>query len=290
MKSLQPIALARTALCLAAAASTVDAQTIDFLSSTNVSAPIVLNAPFSGEGMTTVSQTLADGTRIERTTTSKFYRDSGGRVRREQTIIGLAALDPSRESEILVTIVDPYARTTYVLNPATRMARRAPLGAPPPLPPPPPGGDARALNAGGQLQPPPPPPPPPPPSSPPPFPPPPPPPPPGGDVRPLPGKNTEGKTEALGTRQIDGVLAIGRKTVTTIPAGRIGNDRPIEIIDEQWESAELKLLMLSRHHDPRTGDVEYRLTNVSRAEPAQDLFTVPSDYTVVDGLSPRRPE
>src|SRR6202521_4114839 len=127
MKFLQRIALARAALCLAAAASTVDAQTIDFLSSANVSAPIVLNAPFSGEGVTTVSQTLADGTRIERTTSSKFYRDSGGRVRHEQTIMGLAALDPSRESEILVTIVDPYARTTYVLNPATRMARRAPL-------------------------------------------------------------------------------------------------------------------------------------------------------------------
>ena len=85
-------------------------------------------------------------------------------------------------------------------------------------------------------------------------------------------------------------MAIGRKTITTIPAGQIGNDRPIEITDEQWESAELKLLVLSRHHDPRTGDVEYRLTNVSRAEPASYLFTVPSDYTVVGSLSLRRPE
>jgi hypothetical protein len=83
-------------------------------------------------------------------------------------------------------------------------------------------------------------------------------------------------------------MARGRRTVTTIPVGQIGNDRPIEITDEQWESAELKLLVLSRHHDPRTGDVEYRLTNVSRAEPAFDLFTVPADYTVVDSLSPRR--
>jgi hypothetical protein len=98
------------------------------------------------------------------------------------------------------------------------------------------------------------------------------------------------KTEALGPRSIDGVMATGRKTITTIPTGQIGNDRPIEITDEQWESAELKVLVLSRHHDPRTGDVEYRLTNVSRAEPASYLFTVPSDYTVVDGLSPRRPQ
>jgi len=92
----------------------------------------------------------------------------------------------------------------------------------------------------------------------------------------------------LGTRQIEGLTARGRRTVTTIPVGQIGNDRPLEITDEQWESTELKLLVLSRHHDPRSGDVEYRLTNVSRAEPAPYLFTVPADYTVVDGLSPRR--
>ena len=178
MKRLPRLSIACAAAWLVAAVSTADAQTMDFLSSTNVSAPIVRNAPFSGEGVTTVTQTLADGTRIERTTTSKFYRDSAGRVRRDQTIVGLGALDPSRESETLVTIVDPYARTTYVLNPATRVARRAP-----PPPPPPPGGDSRAMSASGQMPGPPPttrPPPPPPSSGPPP---PPPPPPPGGDVR-----------------------------------------------------------------------------------------------------------
>jgi len=82
----------------------------------------------------------------------------------------------------------------------------------------------------------------------------------------------------------------GHKSAATVPTGLVGNDRPMEIIDEQWKSEELHLLVLSKHHDPQTGDVEYRLTNVSRAEPPSHLFTVPSDYTVVDGLSPRRPE
>ena len=82
--------------------------------------------------------------------------------------------------------------------------------------------------------------------------------------------------------------AFGPVTVLVNNAG-INHVVPFEqITDEQWESSELKLLVLSRHHDPRTGDVEYRLTNVSRAEPAPDFFTVPSDYTVVDSLSPRR--
>src|SRR5262245_42041527 len=233
---------------------------------------IVRDAPFSADGTTTVTQLLADGTRIERNTLSKFYRDSAGRVRREQTIMGLAALDPSRESETLITIVDPIARATYVLNPTTRMARKAP----PPPPSPPLGGEGRGRGVGGQQAVPPPPPPPPPPG--------------GGDVRPPSETPSSARTESLGTRQIEGLAARGRRTVTTIPVGQIGNDRPIEITDEQWESTELKLLVVSRHHDPRTGDVEYRLTNVSRAEPPSYLFAVPADYTVVDSMSPRRRE
>jgi hypothetical protein len=89
--------------------------------------------------------------------------------------------------------------------------------------------------------------------------------------------------EALGTRQLAGVKATGRKSTSTIPAGQIGNDRPIEITDERWESPELRLLIRSRHHDPRTGDVEYQLTNINRAEPPPDLFMVPPDYTIVGG-------
>jgi hypothetical protein len=49
----------------------------------------------------------------------------------------------------------------------------------------------------------------------------------------------------------------------------------------------LKVLLLSRHHDPRTGDVEYRLTNLVRGEPQRGLFTVPSEYRIVDVAPPR---
>jgi hypothetical protein len=89
--------------------------------------------------------------------------------------------------------------------------------------------------------------------------------------------------ESLGTKQMEGVTVIGRRTKSIIPTGQIGNDRPIEITDERWESADLKLLVRSHHHDPRTGDVEYRLTNIVRGEPSPDLFVVPSDYTIIGG-------
>ena len=89
--------------------------------------------------------------------------------------------------------------------------------------------------------------------------------------------------ESLGTKAIEGVEAVGTRVVRTIPVGQIGNDRPIEISDERWMCSELKVLVSSTHHDPRTGDVEYRLTNIRRDEPPADLFTVPSDYAVVNG-------
>ena len=50
-----------------------------------------------------------------------------------------------------------------------------------------------------------------------------------------------------------------------------------------WRDAEReKVLVYSRFSDPRTGVVEYRLTQISRAEPASELFAVPTDYTILD--------
>ena len=44
----------------------------------------VADAPYSAEGITEVTQTLADGNRIERRTTATIARASDGRTRREQ--------------------------------------------------------------------------------------------------------------------------------------------------------------------------------------------------------------
>ena len=96
-------------LTVVAFARLAESQTIDFLNGAIVNGPIVRNSPYSAEGITTVTQLLADGTRIERRVTAKIFRDSAGRVRREQTVLGLAALTPSSESQGLITIVDPVA-------------------------------------------------------------------------------------------------------------------------------------------------------------------------------------
>lgn len=94
------------------------------------------------------------------------------------------------------------------------------------------------------------------------------------------------KTESLGKRTVEGVEAEGTRSVITIPAGRVGNDRPLEIVDERWYSPELQVVVLSSHKDPFTGENVYRLTNITRAEPAASLFEVPADFKVVEGGPP----
>jgi hypothetical protein len=88
----------------------------------------------------------------------------------------------------------------------------------------------------------------------------------------------EGVTTALGSKSLDGVRADGTRTSWTIPAGRIGNEKPIEIVSERWYSPDLMLVVASSHRDPRSGETNYRLTSLKRGEPDAALFTVPVDY------------
>jgi hypothetical protein len=94
---------------------------------------------------------------------------------------------------------------------------------------------------------------------------------------------------ALAPRTIQGLTASGTRTVSTLPLGSVGNDRPIEITEERWISDELAVVIESRTHDPRTGTVEFRLTNIQRAEPPRELFMVPADYQIIDAPPPPPP-
>jgi hypothetical protein len=238
--------------------------------------PVVQNAPYSASAVTSVTQVLSDGTRIEQMTRARFHRDSAGRIRRDQTIVGLG----DTPQETITIDPDPGDVFAYTLDAETRTARRVTLNAGLTLTWNVAGGQvgvsinrqrervvspdwtagvrAPDVTSGLRVQ--------------------------GGRGGPVTTPaGAQPKEESLGTQQIEGLKAIGRRTTTVIPTGQIGNDRPIEITDERWESPELGLLIRSRFHDPRTGTVEYQLTNIVRAEPPADLFQVPPDYTVVGG-------
>lgn len=98
-------------------------------------------------------------------------------------------------------------------------------------------------------------------------------------------KRYERTTTSLGTKNFDGVLAEGKMVSYTIPAGKIGNVKPITVSSETWYSPDLQITVYSKHSDPRSGDVIYRVANLKRSEQSSDLFRVPADYEVKDPLA-----
>ena len=93
------------------------------------------------------------------------------------------------------------------------------------------------------------------------------------------------RTENLGEQIILGFRARGTRVITTLPAGQIGNDRPINIVSEQWFSPELELVMRSTHHDPWAGEFTTTVTRVSRGDQPASLFEVPVPYKIIDAAT-----
>jgi hypothetical protein len=270
-------------LLVAASAASVNAQ--DVITTTrgtdkkvvaeiiaSSSTKVVKGAPFSAEGVSESIQTLPDGNKITRSTTTKMYRDSEGRFRREGAgstgaLTFVNGIVPATGFQDTISIYDPVEAVRYVLNPSTKSVRRF--------------NNQNTLTEGAVFV-------------------------DGQSMSPavkarietsvaqkthvlvMPTLNSGavgtisgGNAEQLGTKSFEGITAEGTRTVTTIEAGRIGNEKPIEIVYERWYSKELDLIVYSRHFDPRFGEQIYRLTNISRSEPDRSLFTVPSDYKVV---------
>jgi len=222
-----------------------------------LSGPPVLRAPFSADATTVVHAILGDGTRLDQSTTDRYFRDSAGRVRVEKLMNGLPAPTTISERHIRTIIApDPAARSIFTLDAETRTARYG-------------SRSIMANTAGGNREmai-------------------------PVGGVRFLgfrragdflsadPGAFGDVRDELLGARRIAGVETVGRRITIVVPPGYERNDRPIEMVDERWESAELGLVIQSRHSDSRS-TIEYRLSNIRRTEPPAHLFELPADYNM----------
>jgi len=252
---------------------------------------LVKGAPYSAQSVTEQVQTLADGNRIVRRNTAAIYRDSEGRTRREQTINAVGPYAAAGEPQTMIFINDPVAQVNYILDSKTHTARKMAL--PEMI-----GADVRKKIAEGMKR--------------------------SAQDKPIPGAEQKmrveiagtgaihmrgpgpgpggpvfertimgpeinaknSKKESLGKQTIEGVEAEGTRHTTTIPAGEIGNEAPINIVFESWYSAELQTVIMSKHSDPRMGENTYRLTNINRSEPAHSLFELPSDYTIKETISP----
>lgn len=249
-------------------------------------------------------QSFTDGNRISRSTFSSIYRDVQGRIRRESQLsmpgmsAGIAAT--------FITIVDRQLGYSYVLDPQEMVAHRYQLNAAGPsyvarlsartvgnalLSPnskqlatsaansPTPGNSAaqwpphafasRHVQAGG----------------------------PGVDVadssgvpsmridQPFLAAPNPVRTENLGEQMILGFRAHGTRVITTLPAGQIGNDRPIDIVSEQWFSPDLEMVLRSLHRDPWAGEFTTTVTQVVRGDQPAALFEVPAPYKVIDAAT-----
>jgi len=95
------------------------------------------------------------------------------------------------------------------------------------------------------------------------------------------------RTENLGEQMMLGFRTTGTRVITTLPAGQIGNDRPIDIVSEQWFSPELELVMRSLHRDPWAGEFTTSVTKIKRGDQAATLFEVPERYKVIDAAAER---
>ena len=276
----------------------------------------VTGAPYSAETVSETTRVLADGTRIKNENTSKIYRDSEGRVRKEQAFGHIGFWVPEGgEAKTQIIITDPVAKKTIILNPDDKTARVLPMPPLPPMPPPPPPPLGTTTNESATYE----------------------------KMTRLhtesPG--TEAHTESqvtvtregdrvverrmkvmrsdiadrasaealgavrmefpqtvmfdgisnranvnvekLGEQTIQGVKVTGIRRTTTIPTGAIGNDRPIVSVMEQWTSPELGVVLQRTLKDPQIGETVYRLENINRSEPLKSLFEVPSDYEIKEG-------
>ncbi|HEX8176413.1 MAG TPA: hypothetical protein VF543_15090 [Pyrinomonadaceae bacterium] len=224
----------------------------------------VKGAPYSAEATTETIQTLGDGNRIIRKNSTIIYRDSEGRTRREQTLGAIGHWTAAGEPAKTIFINDPVGRVNYVLDPKAQTARKMVI---PQLltngnfriaaPPPPNANGAPTVRVFENTV----------------------------QTAPVRDRNTglQPKTESLGKQVIEGVEAEGTRTTITIPAGQIGNERPIDIVTERWFSPELQVVVYSKKTDPMSGETTYRLTNINRDEPARSLFEVPAGYKIKEG-------
>jgi hypothetical protein len=281
----------------------VRAEVIKVIGTKFAMGKVVKGAPYSATATTETIQTLSDGNQIIRKNQSKFYRDSEGRTRTEQTLETIGKWTADGEAPQSISIYDPVAGVSYSLDPRARAAYKNII----PQKKPATGAQSETLMINGQKV----------------------------TTYTINGKTVtqaefeafaaakkkreaeeelaarrikeapddselkkkletlktgkpdievrQKKIESLGTQTIEGVTAEGTRSTHTIPAGEIGNTLPIEVVDETWYSPELQITVMTKHRDPRSGEMTYRLTNINRGEPDRSLFEVPADYTVEEG-------
>jgi hypothetical protein len=86
------------------------------------------------------------------------------------------------------------------------------------------------------------------------------------------------KNEKLGTKEIGGIKAWGRRTTHTFL--ETSGAPTIVSIDECWYSDHAGVDVLLRRSDPRSGEQVSELVNLAHAEPDPAMFQAPPGYAI----------
>ncbi len=216
---------------------------------------VVTGRPFSGTEEHHTLQVLGDGTRIENKSSDKFYRDDQGRTRIEQDNGTVMIEDPVQGSSAEINGNNKTVRsyTESKLTPEKKIAldNRAKTFSFSSSSSTSTGDAVLAdkLKAEAMAK---------------------------MDKAKAAASGETHNEEDLGFQLINGISAQGTRTTTTIPAGQIGNDRPINIVSERWFSPDLQMLIRSSNKDPRFGETTYDLTIISQTPPDASLFQIPA--------------
>jgi len=92
----------------------------------------------------------------------------------------------------------------------------------------------------------------------------------------------------LGTQSMENVVVHGTRKTRTVSAASSGTGQAVIVTDEYWYSDELRLNMLVKHDDPRTGQQTVTITKVDRSEPPAATFEIPAEYKIVDETPVRK--
>jgi hypothetical protein len=215
-------------------------------------------APYSAESKMESVQTLPNGIHVTHNMlgrSQKVWRDSQGRVRIEQSLVGSGMANSAYKFPTLVQIDDPVAGCIYIMDDVTRIAHRVKAQVVPQGNLEPRIQPTQIVEGGGGV---------------------------GGaaavPAKPMPRVSSED----LGTQVLDGIPVHGTRTTTVIPTGSQGNDGPITTLRDTWFSPDLNLVIQTVMNDPRSGIQTNGIANLSRNDPSPSLFMVPPDYTIVD--------
>ncbi len=99
-------------------------------------------------------------------------------------------------------------------------------------------------------------------------------------------QNDFSKEEDLGSQEIEGVQARGVRETQIIPAESSETGKEITVTDEYWYSDELRINVVMKHNDPRTGTKTLTVTNITRGEPDPALLEIPEGYTQAGAAQP----